>query len=1263
MPEGLQIFTLGGLRLRLDGERLEGLSARKAKALLVYLAAQRRSLPREVLAEMFWSDRSQSRSLSNLRVALTDLRKHLEPYVIIDRETVAIDSQSDVWLDAATMEAELEAAGELEGPGDGLRPEAVDQIEKAVSRYQGEFLHGFYLREARDFDEWVTVERERLQKMVLDSLGKLVDWHLAQGAYPEGIDHARRWLQLDPFQERAQQQLMRLLAYSGQQAAALSEYETFANLLDEEMGVEPMAETTALYQAIKEQQLPPSPADRAPVQHRWQAEQPAFLEENGGQPPLQQELFIGRESELAILEKHLQQALAGQGRMLFVTGEAGQGKTMLLREFGRRAQVAHPQLVVANGACPVYTPVGAPYDIFREVMEMLTGDVESAWAAGTVSREQALRLWHLLPEIVDILLHHGRNLIGTLVAAEEMMGRARSASISQDLLDRLNTLITGYHDGGSLLSEQGELFAEFAAVLNALSIRHPLLLLLDDLHWADASSIGLLGHLAHRLSEGVILLVGSYRPEEVNQGREAAAHPLAPVLSACKRRFGEVLLTLDDPEAGSGRTFVDALLDAEPNDLGEPFRQALTHHTGGNPLFTVELLREMQELGTLQRDEMNRWVVQPDFTWSLMPPRVEGVIETRINRLDPELRDWLRVASAEGEIFTAEVLAQIQDTDEGNTVKRLSGELDKQHRLVRAQHLERAGAKRLSRYRFRHNLFREYLYDRLDDLERSYLHEQIGEALEKLFADRTGEIADQLANHFLRAGNDHKALLYLVQAAEDASCLHANDQTVIYYTKAIELAERLAQDKTARADLHLQRAVAFETLGEFDRSRTDNEKALQLGRKAGEMRLEWHALLGLGKAYASSDYAKAGDYFEQALELAQQVEDPVLVARSLNRRGNWYANTNSLQDAIELHEEAFEIYRELQDKQGMADTMDLSSWAAYYSGDYRASAEYFDRAIVLFRELDDLRGLASALSNRGSMGAYYEYHPVISISSLEESIPFLEEAFQTAQQIGWRSQESYALWSLGTRTFALGQFGQGVQTMKESLDIASEIDHTYWIAGELFDLGIMYCTLNAPHIAQQHLTEALTLAGEIESQHFINLINGTLAKTYYLQGDLQKGWSCLEDVVGSGSSMNTISERYCWARWAELSLLEGEPAVTLEVLEQLVASVPGLSSGAVISSLWRLCGDALVAVSRLDEAESVLLAALENAMAFDEHFHLWRIHASLGRLYGKLNRHVEALDHLSTARKSAENLADSIGDKALKEHFHKGVFDLLNSRT
>ncbi len=753
--------------------------------------------------------------------------------------------------------------------------------------------------------------------------------------------------------------------------------------------------------------------DRLALPQEPAAAPPAFLQQSTADIAEKPE-FVAREPELQKLQEYLGAALDRQGCIAFVTGEAGQGKTYLLSEMTHRAQDAHANLIVASGSCNAFSGAGDPYLPFRDILGMLSGDVEPRWAAGAISREHAIRLWNLMPHTVQALLDHGPDLNGVFVSAANLAKRAAAAApTGLDWLARLLRLAEQERSAPKEL-EQRQIFEQYTQVLRTLAMQQPMLLLLDDLQWADGASIDLLFHLGRRLAGSRIMILGAYRPSEValvNTRSTAQQHPLLALVNEFKSQYGDIQLKLGEVGSEAGRGFVDELLDREPNQLGELFRTALFERTQGHPLFTVEMLRDMQERGDLIQDEATRWVAADRLDWEALPVRVEAVIEQRIGRLEPALMDILEVASIEGELFTAQVVARVQKLEVRAVLQQLSRELGTHHRLVREHEDEADEEQRLSRFRFSHILFQDYLYNRLSAGERRLLHSEVATALEQLYSGKPDAPILRLARHYAAAGEHERAQTYFQQAGQRAEAMYALAEAIVHYTNALEETVQLEVDAAARVPLHRRRGLAHETLGGFEAARADYEAALQLAEPAGDLRSQWRASLDLGKLWAARDYSRTGEYFEGAIALARRLDDPPALGRSLNRLGNWYANAERPNEGIAYHEEALEIFEGLDDRPGLADTLDLLGMATVLGADTIAGADFFKRAIDLYRELGDRNGLVSSLATISQVSPGYEMQTLISVFSFKEALQQVDEAITISIEIGWRAGESYARWS------------------------------------------------------------------------------------------------------------------------------------------------------------------------------------------------------------------------------------------------------------
>lgn len=248
MSETLKISTLGGLSIQLSGRPLIGFHSRKVEALIVYLACTREPQSREVLADLLWDERTQA--TANLRVLLTDLRQFVAPFFEITRTSVGLNPQSDVGVDSTEFASSLDRVRRQRQREGRFSSSAASELDKALALYRGDFLKGVYIRESPRFEEWVLVEQERLRRLAVTALQLLVNFYFERQNYRQGIETAARLFEIDPLDELTHQQMMQLLAHSGEHRAALAQYDRYKQLLAVELSAAPSPETTALRDRI-----------------------------------------------------------------------------------------------------------------------------------------------------------------------------------------------------------------------------------------------------------------------------------------------------------------------------------------------------------------------------------------------------------------------------------------------------------------------------------------------------------------------------------------------------------------------------------------------------------------------------------------------------------------------------------------------------------------------------------------------------------------------------------------------------------------------------------------------------------------------------------------------------------------------------------------------------------------------------------------------------------------------------------------------------
>ena len=760
--------------------------------------------------------------------------------------------------------------------------------------------------------------------------------------------------------------------------------------------------------------------------------------------PLVCPTIVGRANELATLHAILDEVGHGHSRVVLLSGEAGIGKSRLVAE--AKSYATAQDFLLLQGQC-------------------FPTDHSSTYAP-----------------LLDLLRSHLAASSQDHLAAE--LGSL--ASVLSPLLPDLFPPSPVLPPLSPLAPEQEKrrIFAALAQFFVNQARKQAVLLIIEDIHWSDETSLEFLHYLARQSTTQPLLLLLTYRSDEV---RPRLRQFLAQL---DRERLAQELwlahLTRDDVDAMLHAIF--SLPRLAPLELADPIYEL----TEGNPFFVEEVLTSLMAAGDIFYLN-GRWDLKP-LAEVRIPRSVQDAIEQRTEILSEQARLVLTLAAVAGRHFDFALLQALTQQDEAQLLQFLK-------ELIAAQLVVEESAEQFA---FRHALTQQAVYTQLLARERKALHRTIAETFERLYASTIEAYLADLAAHFFEAGVWEKALEYGQRAGEQAQALYASQVATLHFTRALDAARQLSL--TPPIGLYRARGLAYETLGDFERARADHEAALQAAHLAGNRHEEWQSLIDLGFLWAGRDYAQSGDYYQQALALARTLDDPATVAHSLNRLGNWHLNAEQVQEALGCHQEALATFEGLHDRSGKASTLDLLGMASYQSGDVLQGTAYYEQAIALFRELDERERLPSSLTTlMCCVGHSLNETLAPAAMGFAESLKHGELALKIAGEIGRRSDEAYALIQMSFCLGSQGQYARALVAAQRGLAIAEEIEHRQWMTAGHCALGALALDVLALSQARLHLEQAMALAQQIRSQFWVRFSVGLLARVYLLQQEPQRG--------------------------------------------------------------------------------------------------------------------------------------------------------------
>ena len=916
-------------------------------------------------------------------------------------------------------------------------------------------------------------------------------------------------------------------------------------------------------------------------------------------------VFIGRISERDTLYQLIDRTRSGQGQVALVSGEAGIGKSRLVAE--AKVYAAAHDFLQLQGSC---FQVDSSYP-FAPLLDLL----RACAATSTLGTE----LGPSIPEFTRLLPELAQSFPGPLPAP---------------LPDPEQ--------------EKRRLFAALTSFFKERSGQQPVLIIIEDLHWCDDVSLEYLQSLARSCAAQPLLLLMTYRNDEVQPG-------LQRFLAQLDRARLSQELQLVPLSRGDVNAMLDAMFalpiveEANLLDLIYPL-------TEGNPFFVEEVLTSLVSGGELFFDD-RFWQRKPhpDHRSEHVPvPRsVQDAVQQRTQRLSAEAMHVVTLAAVAGRRFDFAVLQQVMHCDEDRLLLLIK-------ELVANQLVVEVSA---DQFAFRHALTQQAVYAGLLARERRLLHRTLAEAIEQIYVKTPLLDAhlEDLAFHYYEAGVWAKALEYMKCVGEKALALYAPHAAIDHFTHALSALHHLSGVQSP--EVYRLRGQAYETLGEFERALSDYEHALEAARAAHDRLMEWQSMQALGFLWTGHDYEQAGMWFRRALALAGELDDPTLRARSLNRLGNWLVNTGRIQEALEAYQEALGLFEMRADKQGMAETLGELGMAHYFTGDPAGTVKvFFGRAIELFRTLGDSQSLFSHLAARAIDSAPETIETTFSsLRTRDECVQDAQEALLLARQTNSQSGQAFVEMANTLVLSSFGEFGPAFVHAQEALRIATTIEHQEWITATYGALGQLYLLLLEPAQAISYLEDALAGAQALGSAIWIRQLAPYLALAYLLRREFPRAEAALKTVMQREQQPGDFFERQVARVWSELAMAQGEAIRALHIAEHLIVSAPGDMHQQPIPHLLALKGEALIALKRLEEAVESLEDAKLGAEQRQAPSILWRIHRSLGKVYHLLKREDSAQREWRAAREIIARLAGTIDQPSLREHFVQAALQTLPS--
>ena len=797
--------------------------------------------------------------------------------------------------------------------------------------------------------------------------------------------------------------------------------------------------------------------------------------------------FVGRESELAELTANLNEAQAGNGRMVVVEGEAGIGKTRLIHKLASTAM--EQGFEASYGRC-LSLQQADPYAPFIDAL----GDKLGISSTGNDVDELPLGLMGM----------GETEAYGS--AGGLPMGLIPMADSSEGDLSKLD-----------IQSERDKLFNRVLDVIIESSKVKPQMLFIDDLQWADNATLQLLFFIARNITNNRVLMVAALRLEDVDDKTEDT--PFAQLHQQVGRSISHQRIILEKMTHDDVGKIIMNLVGVK--EVPERFLHKLYEESRGNPFFVEEVVKSLMDEGIILRHG-HIWDTGVDLSQIRIPNTIRDVITHRIARLDEDDKRVLRFASVIGDRYTFNVLREV-------TGMREEDLLDSLDKLMEADILSEVSGSKEEEFVFGHKVTRSVVYDGMSKSRVRLMHKSTGEVIERLYAENLESWVYELARHFMLGKEFFNAYKYSIMAGEKAFRGMAFEEAAQYFITALRTvdmlppSEKLDKDaeklklSTSIGNLYLHLAVWTEAIKYYD-------TALSLARKREERKEETKILIAIGHSQRLlGNYSRAEDNYQMAAQIADDLSDSVSMAEIQRGLGYVHWRKGENDDAVDHYNQSISFAMKAGDLSSMAKTFIEMGNVYNHWGDQEKAIEYYNKALEELEQLSDYSELARAHNNLGDS--------YLRMKQYEKAIEHFGLTKENADKVGNKNMVAWARFNSAEALAYTGDLETAEKYCNEAMAICEAQDDKICMQATFAKYGLIYRLREEWDKAIENYNKAVVILEMLDIPYELGDVYFELGEAYEAMGENMAALDNynmaheLFENVGAKSELKSVEEK------------------------------------------------------------------------------------------------------------------------------------------